>query len=197
MKLFVGLGNPEQRFVNTRHNIGFNMVDAIHEKYNFPAWREDYKGLVSKGKIGTEDVILLKPLTYMNNSGESIILVKNFFKLQNSDIVVFYDEMALQLGRIKIKRGGNHAGHNGIKSVDSNIGSGYLKVRMGIGTPQENMSIIGHVLGKFSMAEMISVNDLINFIVDNSEDIANMTGLDAIMSKNSIRLSNGDAQTNP
>lgn len=187
MKLIVGLGNPGQEYVDTRHNIGFNVVDQLHYQFNFPAWREGRKGLYSMKSINGENIMLLKPQTYMNSSGECVVLFKQFYKLDNKDIIVIYDEMALSLGRLKIKSGGSHAGHNGIKSMDLHVNPGYMKFRVGIDHPGSRELVRNHVMGRFTDEQLECVDEFCRFFADNFEEDVIRETFDNLMSKNALR----------
>lgn len=150
MRLFVGLGNPGKQYQLNRHNIGFMALDIIVERHKFSAWEKDFKGLVCKGKLGGENIVLLKPQTFMNLSGQSVQAAAAFYKILPDDIVVFHDELDLQGGKIRIKKGGGAAGHNGLRSIDEQLGSMYWRVRLGIGHPGMKEMVSGHVLGNFA-----------------------------------------------
>jgi len=151
MWLWAGLGNPEPRMRLNRHNIGFMAVDAIAARYDFPPWRQRFTGMVSEGSVGGERVLALKPLTYMNASGESVQAARAFYKLPVDAILVFHDELDLAPGKLRVKRGGGAAGHNGLRSLDRMLGAAeYWRVRLGIGHPGEKERVLGHVLGDFS-----------------------------------------------
>lgn len=153
MFLIVGLGNPGKEYDGTRHNIGFAAVDYIADKYNIELNRIKFKGVFGEGLINGKKVILLKPTTYMNLSGESIREVINFYKIQNEEIIVIYDDISLEVGRLRIREKGSHGGHNGIKSIISNLGSDiFPRIKIGVGAPKGNL--VSHVLGKFSDDEI-------------------------------------------
>lgn len=152
MFLIVGLGNPEEKYNNTRHNIGFEAVDYIADKYNIDINRKKFKGVYGEGFIGNEKVILMKPTTYMNLSGECIREVIDFYKLTNEDILVIYDDISLDVGRIRIRPKGSAGGHNGIKSIISHLGTDeFSRIKIGVGQPKGDL--VNHVLGKFSKEE--------------------------------------------
>ena len=153
MFLIVGLGNPGKEYDGTRHNIGFAAIDYIADKYNIELNRIKFKGVFGEGLINGKKVILLKPTTYMNLSGESIREVVNFYKISNEEIIVIYDDISLEVGRIRIREKGSHGGHNGIKSIIANLGTDvFPRVKIGVGAPKGNL--VSHVLGKFSDEEV-------------------------------------------
>jgi PTH1 family peptidyl-tRNA hydrolase len=150
MKLLAGLGNPEPGMLRNRHNIGFMAADAIARAHGFGPWRARFRGLTAEGKLGGEAAILLKPLTYMNLSGESVQPAAAFYKLAPGDIVVLHDDMDLAPGKLRVKLGGGAAGHNGLRSIDRVLGTqDYWRVRIGIGHPGERDRVLGYVLGNF------------------------------------------------
>ena len=153
MFLIVGLGNPGKEYDGTRHNIGFAAVDYIADKYNIELNRIKFKGVFGEGFINGKKVILLKPTTYMNLSGESIREVINFYKISNEEVIVIYDDISLEVGRLRIREKGSHGGHNGIKSIIANLGTDvFPRVKIGVGAPKGNF--VSHVLGKFSEDEI-------------------------------------------
>ena len=135
MKLFVGLGNPGTKYAGNRHNIGFMAVDRIADDHGFAGWRNKFQGQVNEGRLGSEKVVLLKPETFMNRSGQSVGEAVRFYKLAPEDVVVFHDEIDLAPGKLRVKSGGGHAGHNGLRSLHAHIGDTYGRVRMGVGHP--------------------------------------------------------------
>lgn len=151
MLLWVGLGNPESSMRRHRHNVGFMAVEAIARKYGFTPWRNRFKGEVAEGRIGGQKVLLLLPMTYMNKSGESVQEAAAFYKIAPENITVFHDELDLAPGRLRIKRGGGAAGHNGLRSIDKMLGTPeYWRVRIGIGHPGAKERVHGWVLGNFT-----------------------------------------------
>ena len=151
MLLWVGLGNPEPAMARQRHNFGFMAVDAIAGRHGFAPWRRRFKGLVSEGQLADTKVLLLKPLTYMNDSGASVQAAASFFKFEARAVTAFHDELDLAPGRLRVKRGGGAAGHNGLRSMDRMLGTpDYWRVRLGIGHPGHKDRVTGHVLGDFS-----------------------------------------------
>jgi PTH1 family peptidyl-tRNA hydrolase len=151
MQLWVGLGNPEPGMARQRHNIGFMALDAIASRHGFGPWRQRFKGLVTEGQIAGQKIVALKPLTYMNSSGESVQAAASFYKLPTDAITVFHDELDLIPGKMRIKRAGGAAGHNGLRSLDKMLASqDYWRVRLGIGHPGSKEQVLGYVLGDFS-----------------------------------------------
>lgn len=153
MLLFVGLGNPGPKYEGNRHNIGFMAVEEIARRYNFGPWRARFQGLASEGVIAGEKVMVLKPMTYMNESGRSVGEAVRFFKLPVDAVTVFYDELDLTPGKIRLKRGGGAGGHNGIRDIDRHIDKDYRRVRLGIGHPGDKNKVHGYVLSDFAKAE--------------------------------------------
>jgi PTH1 family peptidyl-tRNA hydrolase len=151
--LIAGLGNPGAEYARNRHNAGFMAVDTIHESYDFGPWRARFQGIVSEGQLARRKTYLLKPQTYMNESGRSVGAAMRFFKLPLSAIVVMHDELDLAASKLKAKTGGGDAGNNGARSVTAAIGPDYRRVRIGIGHPGEKRRVHGHVLGNFTKAD--------------------------------------------
>ena len=165
MWLLVGLGNPGQKYANNRHNIGFMAVDAIADDHGFPDFRAKFQGVLSEGRIGGEKVALFKPQTYMNESGQAVGAAVKFFKVTPNRVIVFHDELDLAASKIRIKIGGGHAGHNGLRSIDAHLGrADYMRVRLGIGHPGDKDRVHSHVLGDFSKDEQIWVGDMMHSI---------------------------------
>lgn len=167
MFLIVGLGNPGAEYENTRHNVGFMAADAIAAKYAFGSFKAKFDGLIAEGKIDGEKGFILKPQTYMNLSGNSVVKAASFYKILPEDIVVLHDDMDLQLGQIKVKQGGGAGGHNGLKSIDAAITSGYNRIRFGIGHPQgRGDAVVNHVLTRFSKADREVLENLAGVVTD-------------------------------
>ena len=161
MFLIVGLGNPGLQYENTRHNIGFKVIDNIAKEYNIEINRQKFKGVYGEGFINGEKVILLKPTTYMNLSGESIREVVDFYKLTCEDIVVIYDDISLDVGRLRIREKGSAGGHNGIKSIIAHLGTDvFPRIKVGVGQP--NVDLVNYVLGKFTDEEMEVLSESID-----------------------------------
>jgi PTH1 family peptidyl-tRNA hydrolase len=153
MRLVVGLGNPGTHYARNRHNIGFRAIDAIARRYRFPAFRSRFKGELAEGVIGGERRLLLRPQTFMNASGESVLAAMSFYKIPPDDVVVIHDELDLRPGKVRVKRGGGNAGHNGLRSVDAMIGADYWRVRIGIGHPGIRELVHPYVLQNFTADE--------------------------------------------
>jgi PTH1 family peptidyl-tRNA hydrolase len=166
MKLFVGLGNPGAQYAFNRHNVGFMAVDAIAAALNFPAWRKRFSGLVTESRLGREQVLLLKPQTFMNESGRAAGEAMRFYKLDESDVIVFHDELDLAPGKVRVKSGGGVAGHNGLKSLTAHIGNDYTRVRIGIGHPGNRERVVGYVLHDFPKADYDWLEPLLAAIAD-------------------------------
>ncbi len=167
--LLVGLGNPGPRYAGTRHNIGFMALDEIARRQNLSAWRKRFRSEAAEGMIGTEKVVALKPQTFMNLSGEAVREAARFFKLSPEQVVVFHDDLDLALGKIRIKTGGGNAGHNGLKSIDSHVGNGFRRVRLGIGHPGDKSQVMNYVLQDFAKNEQPLVTDLCEAIGDEAD----------------------------
>ena len=172
MKLFVGLGNPGDKYAANRHNIGFLAVERIAAEHGFGAWRKKFQSLVCEGSIGSERVTLLKPETYMNDSGRAVGDAMRFLKIEAADIYVFHDELDLIPGKIKVKAGGGNAGHNGLRSISANIGNDYPRVRIGIGHPGSKDAVVYYVLNDFAKSERAWVNELLGAVADAAPYLA-------------------------
>ncbi|MBR6355335.1 MAG: aminoacyl-tRNA hydrolase [Alphaproteobacteria bacterium] len=168
MFLVVGLGNPGAEYANTRHNVGFMAADEIHRRYNFSAFRAKFSGLIAEGNINGEKVYLLKPQTYMNLSGNSVVQAANFYKILPQNIVVIHDDMDLPTDKMKAKIGGGSGGHNGIKSIDSCITPNYNRIRIGVGHPagKSEENVVNHVLSGFSKQDKENVEANIDLAAD-------------------------------
>ncbi len=172
MRLFVGLGNPGAQYAGNRHNIGFMAVDRIAADHGFTPWRARFQGEVAEGRLGLEKVVLLKPATFMNLSGQSVGEAMRFFKLAPNEVTVFHDELDLAPGKVRLKVGGGHAGHNGLRSIHAHIGEGYGRVRLGIGHPGDKAKVAGYVLHDFAKAEEAWLDDLMRGISDGAVALA-------------------------
>ncbi len=153
MLLVAGLGNPGPDYAGNRHNIGFMAVDAIAGRHGFAQFRSKFQGLASEGSIGGRKALLLKPQTFMNESGRSLAEARRFFKIAPEEVIVLHDEIDLEAGRLRIKNGGGHAGHNGLRSIHAHMGPGYRRLRMGVGHPGHRDKVTRHVLKDFSKAD--------------------------------------------
>ncbi|KAA9008334.1 aminoacyl-tRNA hydrolase [Histidinibacterium aquaticum] len=172
MRLFVGLGNPGAKYARNRHNIGFMAVDRIAEDHGFAPFRQKFQGEISEGRLGSEKVALLKPMTFMNLSGQSVGEAMRFFKLESTDITVFHDEIDLAPGKVRVKAGGGHAGHNGLRSIHQHIGPHYDRVRLGVGHPGRKEAVPGYVLHDFGKADDEWLDDVLRGVSDGAPDLA-------------------------
>jgi len=153
MLLLVGLGNPGVEYAKNRHNIGFMALDSIAARHGFAPFRKKFHGQIAEGEIGGEKVLALKPETFMNESGRAVTAAATFYKIPPEDIIVLHDEIDLAAGKVRVKRGGGHAGHNGLRSIHAHIGPDYGRVRIGVGHPGEKDRVTGHVLKDFAKAD--------------------------------------------
>jgi len=172
MRLFVGLGNPGAKYAHNRHNVGFMALDQIASDHGFGPWRAKFQSSVSEGRLGREKVVLLKPETFMNLSGQSVGEAMRFYKLEVGDVMVFHDELDLVPGKIRVKTGGGHAGHNGLRSIHQHIGADYSRVRIGIGHPGHKDRVSGYVLHDFARADQDWLDDLLRGIGDGAVYLA-------------------------
>jgi len=160
MRLFVGLGNPGSRYARNRHNVGFMALDAIARAHNAAPWRQRFQGSTAEAVLGGERILLLKPGTYMNESGRAVAEAQRFFRIPLNDVVVFHDELDLPPGKLRVKAGGGNAGHNGLRSITAQCGNDYRRVRIGIGHPGHKDRVHPYVLSDFAKAEEPWVEDL-------------------------------------
>ena len=167
MLLLVGLGNPNPNNANNRHNIGFLVIDEINKKFKLSKQKPKFKGLLTTGNINEQKVYAIKPLTFMNSSGICIKELIEYFKIDVKNVFVFHDDMDIDLGKVKVKFGGSSAGHNGIESIDKNIGKNYSRIRIGIGRPEKNSTGSDHVLNNFSNEEMNNVKNVTKNIMES------------------------------
>lgn len=172
MKLFVGLGNPGAKYAGNRHNIGFMALDRIAADHGFAPWKRAFQGLASDGRLAGEKVLLLKPETFMNLSGQSVQAAASFHKIDAADITVFHDELDLPPAKIKAKFGGGHAGHNGLRSIHAHLGEGYARLRLGIGHPGHKDRVADYVLHDFAKADQVWLDDLMAGISDGAAHLA-------------------------
>ena len=166
MLLLVGLGNPGAEYARNRHNIGFMAVEEIARRHGFGPWRKRFQGQTAEGTVGGEKVIALEPLTFMNLSGQSVTAALQFFKLKPENVVVIHDELDLPPGKIRVKKGGGHGGHNGLRSIDAHLGKEYWRIRLGIGHPGDKDRVSGYVLHDFAKAEQSWLDPLIDAVAD-------------------------------
>jgi len=191
MQLLVGLGNPGAQYALHRHNIGYMAADAIADVHRFDPWRVRFQGFSADGRVGGEKLLLLKPTTYMNESGRAVGEAMRFYKLAPADVTVFYDELDLAPAKVRVKRGGGAAGHNGIRSIAAHIGEDFRRVRLGIGHPGHKDRVTGHVLGNFSRGELDGwVPDLLGAVAAEVDRL--LKGDDARF-MNDVALRVGDA----
>lgn len=170
MFLVVGLGNIGKQYEHTRHNVGFDVIDLIADRYNIPSNREKFKGIYGEGNINGEKVILLKPSTYMNLSGESVREATSFYKIKNENVIVLYDDISLDVGRLRIRSQGSAGGHNGIKNIIANLGTDiFPRVKIGVGQPRGEL--VSHVLGKFSKEDYGKLKEVFKVSIDAVENI--------------------------
>ena len=167
MLLLVGLGNPSPNNSTNRHNVGFFVIDEINKKFKLSKQKPKFKGLLTTGKINEQKVYAIKPLTFMNSSGVCVKELIDYFKINVKDVFVFHDDMDIDLGKVKVKFGGSSAGHNGIDSIDKNIGKNYSRVRIGIGRPKRNSTGADHVLDNFSNDEKNNVEEVTKNIIES------------------------------
>lgn len=172
MILFVGLGNPGGKYAANRHNIGFMALDRIAADHGFAPWKSKFQGELTEGTLGGEKVLLLKPTTFMNLSGQSVGEAMRFYKLTPGDVTVFHDELDLAPGKLRVKQGGGHAGHNGLRSIHQHIGAEYARVRLGIGHPGHKDKVAPYVLSDFAKADQGWLDDLLRGISDGAADLA-------------------------
>ncbi|WP_299304444.1 aminoacyl-tRNA hydrolase [uncultured Litoreibacter sp.] len=172
MKLFAGLGNPGAKYAGNRHNIGFMALDRIADDHGFTPWKSKFQGQISEGRLGSEKVVLLKPTTFMNLSGQSVGEAMRFYKLDSTDIIVFHDEIDLAPAKLRCKAGGGHAGHNGLRSIHQHIGPHYDRVRMGVGHPGHKDKVPGYVLRDFAKADQDWLDDVLRGVSDGAPHLA-------------------------
>ena len=182
MLLLVGLGNPGPNNNNNRHNIGFKIIDAINQQFSLSKQKPKFKGLLTTGSIGNQKVYAIKPLTFMNNSGICIRELLEYFKIEPNNVVVFHDDLDIEFGKIKAKKGGSDAGHNGIASIDKFIGKDYSRVRIGIGKPDKKISVSDYVLDNFNEDEQkkleeitINITEYLSMLIDKKLDLFSST----------------------
>ncbi len=172
MKLIVGLGNPGQKYAHNRHNIGFLTIEHIARQHNLGPWRSKFQGRIAEGSIGGEKVVLLEPLTFMNDSGRSVQEAARFLKVEDQDIIVLHDELDLIPGKVRVKLGGGNAGHNGLRSITAHRSNDYVRVRIGIGHPGQKELVHNWVLGDFAKADQVWVEILLDAVSDAAAYLA-------------------------
>ncbi|WP_295313980.1 aminoacyl-tRNA hydrolase [Roseobacter sp.] len=172
MKLLVGLGNPGAKYAGHRHNIGFMALDRIASDHGFPAWKGKHQGSIAEGRFGSERAVLLKPETFMNNSGQSVQAAMRFYKLDPADVIVLHDEIDLAPGKVKFKTGGGHAGHNGLRSIHAHIGPDYGRIRLGVGHPGHKDRVPSYVLHDFAKADQNWLDDVLRGVSDGAPWLA-------------------------
>jgi len=188
MFLVVGLGNPGPAYVGNRHNIGFMAVDEIVRRHGFSPWRTKFQGEIADGVVDGKKALVLKPMTYMNDSGRSVLAAATFYKISSEDIIVFHDEIDLAPGKLRVKRGGGHAGHNGLRSIHAGIGADYARVRMGVGHPGDKGEVKNYVLKDFSKADQEWLDPMLDGCAEFLGDV--LDGDDpSFMSKVAHRIS--------
>lgn len=172
MQLWVGLGNPGAQYALHRHNVGFMVLDALEAVHGFPPPKQKFQGWAVEGRLGSEKLLLLKPATFMNESGRSVGEAMRFYKLEPEDVTVFHDELDLDPFKIKVKIGGGHAGHNGLRSIDAHIGPDFRRVRIGIGHPGHKSRVHSHVLGNYTKAEIDPLAGMLGAIASEADWLA-------------------------
>ena len=172
MKLIVGLGNPGAKYARNRHNVGYLALDAIAAAHGFAIWRGKFQGQIAEGRLGGERVLLLKPETYMNLSGDSVRAAMAFHKLEPGDVIVLHDELDLAPGRVRVKTGGGTAGHNGIRSIAAHLGPEFTRVRIGVGHPGDKRVVSNHVLSDFAKSDAEWLDPLLAAIARAAPDLA-------------------------
>jgi PTH1 family peptidyl-tRNA hydrolase len=193
MLLIAGLGNPGPKHENNRHNVGFMAADAIARRHSFSPWSKKFHGLIAEGRLDGEKVLLIKPQTFMNLSGQSVGEAMRFHKLTPADLIVLYDELDLAPGKVRIKTGGGAGGHNGIRSLDAHCGKEYRRLRIGIGHPGVKEMVHGHVLGDFAKADREWLDPLLDAIADNAGMLVTRDD-NGFMNKTSLAVQGTSAQ---
>jgi peptidyl-tRNA hydrolase, PTH1 family len=188
VQLWVGLGNPGAAHAQQRHNVGFMAADVIHAVHRFSPWKVKHKGLIADGMIRGEKILLLKPQTFMNDSGRSVGEAMRFFKLEPADVTVFYDELDLAPFKVKVKTGGGAAGHNGIRSTMAHIGEDFRRVRIGIGHAGHKDRVLGYVLGNYAKAEIEPLTHMLGVVADEATWLA---GGDDVRFMNDVAMRTG------
>jgi PTH1 family peptidyl-tRNA hydrolase len=174
MQLWVGLGNPGAKYALQRHNVGFMAADIVAEVHEFGPWQKKFRGLIAEGRLGRHRILLLKPQTFMNDSGDAVQQALRFYKLDMDALTVFHDELDLAPFKVKVKLGGGTAGHNGLRSIDASLGPEFRRVRIGIGHPGPGMKelVTPYVLGNYAKSEMEPLSDVLAAIAGEAEWLA-------------------------
>jgi peptidyl-tRNA hydrolase, PTH1 family len=187
MQIWAGLGNPGGTYLLHRHNVGFMALDVIADVHGFSSWKSRFQGLTSEGRIGAHKILLLKPQTFMNDSGRSLRAAMDYFKAEVGDVTAFHDELDIDPFRVKVKTGGGTAGHNGLRSTEAHIGNEFRRVRLGIGHPGHKDKVLNYVLGNYAKAEMDDLADMLGAVAAEAGWLAD--GNDArFMSDVAVRL---------
>ena len=173
MQLIVGLGNPGKKYQYTRHNIGYMAIENIISAQEDYKIKNKFNSVIYEAVLDKNRIILVKPETYMNNSGDAVSQIANFYKIDSKDIFVLHDELDIPFGKIRIKSGGGNAGHNGLKSISNKIDNSYVRVRLGIGHPGKKEKVSGHVMGNFTGSEKDKLNQILNYLTNNINEILN------------------------
>ncbi len=193
MQIWAGLGNPGAQYALQRHNVGFMAADMIAEVHDFSPWSKKFRSLIAEGRIGSDKILLVKPQTFMNDSGDAVSQALRFYKLDLDALTVFHDELDLAPMKVKVRVGGGLAGHNGLRSIDAHLGPDFRRVRIGIGHPGpgQKEKVTPHVLGNYARSEMEPLADLLAAIADEAQWLAD--GDDArFMSEVALRMQQGD-----
>ena len=188
MLVLVGLGNPKTKHSMNRHNVGFMTIDNISKKYSFSPFKSKFQAYITKKQLNDKTVLLVKPQTFMNLSGQSLNQIKQFFKIENNKIIVIHDDLDLKIGDVRTKIGGGPGGHNGLKSIDSHIGNDYIRIRIGIGHPGNKDLVSKYVLSDFNNTDLVLISPLIDNICSNLKNIIeNVDNLSITLSKTITR----------
>ena len=188
MRLVVGLGNPGRRYVQTRHNVGFMVVDNLAKRWTIPADGKQLGALVGGGRVADCKTMLVRPQSFMNRSGQPVRSLMGYFKVGPSDIIVVHDDLDLPFGRVQLKRGGGHGGHNGLRDLNKHVGNDYVRVRIGIGRPPEGWETADYVLGKWNPAEKSEIENILDRGADVVEGVLR-DGIEAAMNVFNVRQS--------
>ncbi len=196
MLLIAGLGNPGAKYAGNRHNIGFMAAELIARRHDFAHWQKKFSAEIAEGLLGGEKAILIKPQTFMNNSGQSVGEAMRFYKLEPSNLTVIYDELDLVQGKLRVKTGGGSGGHNGIKSIDQHIGKDYRRIRLGIGHPGDKDRVLNHVLGDFAKADKVWLDEFLDAIAEAAPLLAS-SDENAFANKVSVLLGKNERDEAP